>query len=97
MSIVNLETAKLHLRYDDSDSDTVIQGFLDAADSVVLNYITDEFAEGEYPKAIHQAILLLVGHWDQYRNAEQEMPVNGNYLPMPVQALLFPYRKPTAV
>uniref|UniRef100_UPI00300BEF4A head-tail connector protein n=1 Tax=Acinetobacter guillouiae TaxID=106649 RepID=UPI00300BEF4A len=86
MSIVSLETLKDHLRYDDDDNDLMLQGYLDAADSVVKNYITDEF-EFEYPKAIHQAILLLCGFWDKHRNAESETPVNGNYLPMPVQSL----------
>ena len=96
MSIVSLETLKEHLRYDDDDNDMMLQGYLDAADSVVKNYITDKF-ESEYPKAIHQAILLLCGFWDKHRNAESETPVNGNYLPMPVQSLLFHYRKPTAI
>lgn len=96
MSIVSLETLKEHLRYDDDDNDLMLQGYLDAADSVVKNYITDEF-ESDYPKAIHQAILLLCGFWDKHRNAETETPVNGNYLPMPVQSLLFHYRKPTAI
>lgn len=96
MSIVSLETLKEHLRYDDDSNDTMLQGYLDAADSVVLSYITDEL-EPDHPKAIHQAILLLCGYWDQYRNAEQEAPVNGNFLPMPVQSLLYPYRKPTAI
>ena len=96
MSIVDLATLKEHLRYDDDSNDLMLQGYLVAADSAVLNYITDEL-EPDYPKAIHQAILLLCGYWDQYRNAEQEMPVNGNFLPMPVQSLLYPYRKPTAI
>lgn len=96
MSIVDLEVLKNHLRYDDDSNDMMLQGYLDAADSVVLNYITDEF-ETEYPKAIHQAILILCGYWDQYRNAEKDTPLNGNYLPMPVQSLLYPYREPTAV
>ena len=96
MSIVSLETLKEHLRYDDDSNDMMLQGYLDAADSVVKNYITDEF-EVEYPKAIHQAILMLCGFWDKHRNAESETPVNGNYLPMPVQSLLFHYRKPTAI
>ncbi len=96
MSIVDLNTLKEHLRYDDDSNDMMLQGYLDAADSVVLNYITDKF-ETEYPKAIHQAILLLCGYWDQYRNAEKDAPVNANYLPMPVQSLLYPYRQPTAV
>lgn len=96
MSIVSLEALKEHLRYDDDDNDLMLQGYLDAADSVVKNYITDEF-ESEYPEAIHQAILLLCGFWDKHRNAESETPVNGNYLPMPVQSLLFHYRKPTVI
>lgn len=96
MSIVSIEVLKEHLRHDDESNDTMLQGYLDAADSAVLNYITDELGP-DYPKAIHQAILLLCGYWDQYRNAEQEMPVNGNFLPMPVQSLLYPYRKPTAI
>jgi len=82
MSIVDLATLKEHLRYDDDSNDLMLQGYLDAADSVVLNYITDEL-EPDYPKAIHQAILLLCGYWEQYRNAEQETPVNGNFLPKP--------------
>ena len=96
MSYATLDEVKEHLRYDDDSNDLMLQGYLDAADSVVLNYITDEL-EPDYPKAIHQAILLLCGYWDQYRNAEQETPVNGNFLPMPVQSLLYPYRKPTAI
>lgn len=97
MSIVELQIVKEHLRYDDDSNDLILQGYLDASESVVLNYITDKFVDGEYPKAIHQAILLLCGYFDQYRNAEQEMPINGNFLPMPVQSLLFPYRTPTAI
>lgn len=97
MSIVTIETLKEHLRYDDDSNDLMLQGYLDAADSAVKNYITDEFGNSEYPKAIHQAVLLLCGYWDQYRNAEAEAPINGNYLPIPVQQLLYPYRKPTAV
>ena len=81
MSIVSLETLKEHLRYDDDSNDMMLQGYLDAADSVVLNYITDEL-EPDYPKAIHQAILLLCGYCDQSRNAEEEMLVYGNVLPM---------------
>ena len=43
MSIVSLEMAKQHLRYDDDESDQIIQAYLDAAESVVLEYITDTF------------------------------------------------------
>ena len=46
---------------------------------------------------IKQAALLLIGYWDQFRNAESEAPVNANFLPMPVQSLLYPYRNPTVI
>ena len=96
MGIVSLELAKQHLRYDDDAEDDLLQGYIDAAESVIQDYITDEFENG-YPKSVVQAALLLVGYFDQYRNAEKETPTNGNFLPLPVQALLYPYRKPTAV
>jgi uncharacterized phage protein (predicted DNA packaging) len=94
MSIVDLEEVKHHLRYDDDSNDT-LNGYIAAAESVIKNYITDTF-EADYPAAIKQAVLLLIGYWDQFRNAEGEAPVNGT-LPMPVQSLLYPYRKPTAI
>ncbi len=96
MSIVSLEMAKQHLRYDDDSNDVSIQDAIDSAESVIQNYITDTF-EGEYPRAIQRAALMLIGYFDLHRNAEKEAPVNGNFLPVQVQALLYPYRKPTAV
>ena len=36
MSIVSLETLKEHLRYDDDSNDLMLQGYLDAADSVQM-------------------------------------------------------------
>lgn len=96
MSIVDLEEVKHHLRQDDDSNDTSLNGYIAAAESVIKNYITDTF-EADYPAAIKQAALLLIGYWDQFRNAEGDAPVNGNFLPMPVQSLLYPYRKPTAI
>ena len=96
MSIVSLDRVKEHLRYEEEIDDLLLEGYIAAAESAVLNYITDEFADDEYPLAIHQAILMLIGYFDLYRNAEEDAPKNGNYLPMPVQSLLFPYRKLTA-
>lgn len=96
MSIVDLEEVKHHLRYDDDSNDISLNGYIAAAESVIKNYITDTF-EADYPPAIKQAALLLIGYWDQFRNAEGEAPVNGNFLPMPVQSLLYPYRNPTVI
>lgn len=97
MSIVTLEQVKEHLRYDDTSNDVALTGYIAAAESAVLNYITDAFADGVYPDAIKHAVLLLVGYFDQYRNAESDTPTNAVYLPLPVQALLYPYRTPTAI
>ena len=93
--MVTLQEAKSHLRYDDDADDLYINGLIAAADSAVKNYVTQEPLPDA--AAIKQATLLLIGHYDQYRNAEKDMPVEGNYLPAPVRALLYPYRTPTAV
>lgn len=94
MSILTLQDAKDHLRYDDDATDTMLLGYVAAAESAILRYITDDF-EGVYPAEIKQAALLLVGFFDDQRNAES-VP-NGNYLPFAVQSLLYPYRNPTVV
>lgn len=95
--IITLTEAKLHLRYDDDDSDSLIEAYIEAAESAVLSYVTDEFANCQYPKQFKTAVLILLGYFDQHRNAEKETPINGNYLPQPVVSLLYPFRKPTAI
>lgn len=90
--IVTLEQVRNHLRYDTDDNDEMLQMYLEAAEDAVLNYITDTFKPNEYPPAIKHAVLLMVGVFDSYRNAESETPIKDNYLPPPVQALLFKYR-----
>lgn len=93
--IVTLQQLKEHLRYDGNDEDEFLELTLEAAENVVLGYITKTFEEGNYPSAVQKAVLVLAGYFDNYRNAESEAPVNGNFLPMPVQALLYRYRSPT--
>ena len=95
MSIVTLEELKAHLRYDDGDSDLILSCYLGAAESAVLNYITDEFADGDYPDNVKQAVLLLVGMFDDNRNAE--FAPNGHYMPFAVKWLLYDNRNPTVV
>ena len=95
MSILTLQDAKDHLRYDDDAADTMLLGYVAAAESAILRYITDDFEGGIYPAEVKQAALLLVGFFDDQRNAES-VP-NGNYLPFAVQSLLYPYRNPTVI
>lgn len=91
-----LAEVKQHLRYDDDSNDVILAGFLAGAETAIDNYITDPVVLGMLP-VLKVATLLLVGNMDDYRNAEKDTPDNGNYLPMPVQRLLYPYRTPTAV
>lgn len=94
MAIVTLSQLKQHLRYDSDDDDLELQLTLDMAEQAVLDYITDDFVD-EYPATIKKAVLVLAGYYDSYRNAEQGAPLNGNYLPQPVMALLYKYRVPS--
>lgn len=93
--VVTLEEVKEHLRYESTDTsnDFYLNGLILAADKVIKNYIS--VTPSEDP-AIAHAALLLIGYYDEHRNADKDMPINGNYLPAPVQALLYPYRDPTA-
>lgn len=96
MSIVTLDEVKEHLRYDDDSNDINLEIYMKAAESAVLRY-TDDIHHAEPPEDFRLAILVFVGYYDKYRNAESDAPVNGNYMPSPVQALLYPYRTPTAI
>ncbi len=97
MSIVTLAEVKEHLRYDDDSNDTNLEIYRKAAESAVLRY-TDVIHHVEpYPEEFRLAVLVFVGYYDKHRNAESDAPVNGNFMPQPVQSLLFTYRTPTAV
>lgn len=95
---VTLGEAKHHLRYeiDDDSNDINLEAYIAGAEAAVANYITRPIPAEAAPD-IKIAVLLLVGYYDQYRNLENEMVRDGNFLPAPVRALLAPYRRPTAV
>lgn len=98
MKIVTVEELKVWLKFDpepDAFIDQEVLMLLEGAEQAVLDYITDTFEDFEYPESIKMAVKILAGYFEVYRNAEQEAPVNGNYLPTPVRALLYKYRKPS--
>ncbi|TPR95572.1 phage gp6-like head-tail connector protein [Acinetobacter baumannii] len=97
MPITDLATVKAHLRYDTNDSDLELDAYREAAEQAVLDYVTDEFEDGNYPKQFKLAVLLLCGYYDSNRNLESEKTEDGNYLPPPVRALLYKFRDPTAI
>lgn len=97
MSIVTLPEVKEHLRYDTDDNDSNLSIYIKAAENAVLNYVTDEFENNEYPDVFKQAVLLMVGMFDTDREPSKESVIVDNYLPAPVRALLYSYRTPTVI
>jgi len=55
-----------------------------------VTFVSGYGAAAAVPKAIKQALLLLIGHL--YENREAVTTANLNELPMAVNALLYPYR-----
>lgn len=93
MSLLTLEEAKLHLRYEHNADDAEIQSLVDAAETVIKKHV-DASKYNETNASLKQAAKLLIGYWDENRSAEAD----GNwYLPSAVLAILTPYRTPVAV
>lgn len=102
MPLVDLATAKSHLRIFHTDDDATIGLYVDAAESIVAEYLDrivvpsgealpdDPYAMHSTP-AIAAAILLLVG--DFYENREADPDATGDaVLPNAVRSLLAPWR-----
>lgn len=94
--IIELDDLKVHLRYElDPSTDDEVMPLLIAAESAVIDYISDEFEDMNYPQSVQMAVKLYAGYFDQFRGADSEAPVDGNYMPMQVRALLYKYRQPS--
>ncbi|PHN56387.1 hypothetical protein AO286_25975 [Pseudomonas syringae] len=74
--MIELSLVKTHLRVDHDEEDVLIQGYVDAALAHVEQHCDRILVEADpvlpeqmgFTKDVHQAILLLVGHW--YANRE---------------------------
>lgn len=73
MSTVTLEQAKLHLRVDSTAEDTLIQAFIDAAESHIARQLGEDMPE-KMDAPLIAAALLLIG--DLYVNRERQSEVN---------------------
>jgi len=74
MAIVDLVAAKAHLNIMHDDDDTLIQGKIDAASAhleALLGYVVEDEFE-TVPDDLRQAVLALVGHWYENREATGE-------------------------
>ena len=100
MTIITLETAKLHLKVDTTDRDADITLKLGAAEQAAMDYCNRTIygAEGVgsdldgvvINDAIKAAILLNLGHL--YVNREGVDTVQKQELPLGIRSLLQPYR-----
>ena len=93
MQWITLDEVKHHLRYDDDANDAALTMYIAAAESAINRYINTDVPESGTGD-IKTAALMLVGYFDDNRNADKDTPTNGNYLPQPVVSLLYPYRQP---
>lgn len=107
MSLIDLDTAKSHLRTDGDDEDGLITIYLAAAESAAVEFLNRnvyatqaELEEAAEPAdacpivingAVQAAILLTLGHL--YANRENSVVgVSAQDLPMGAHSLLWPYR-----
>lgn len=87
--VVTLEKAKLYLRVDGDEEDTLIASFLETANQLcegVLRMSLDEF--DEMPKTVDQAILYITANLYEHRE-DLDMKVVEDV----IRRLLSPYRK----
>jgi len=88
--LLTLEEAKLHLRVDGEDEDTLIEAFVDAASLAVVNYCDLKLVPQGAEPAFKAGALLTIG--DLY--ASREAVIVGTIVAVnpTVEALLRPYR-----
>ena len=93
-----LELFKKHVRADDfSDDDEYLMGLLDTAEEHIVtgtHRTREELVEmgnGEFPKPLFHAAMMLAAHW--YNQREAVSGVQMHEVPQSIQALTKPYRK----
>lgn len=98
--IVDLELVKKQVRADEfAEDDALLQSYTEAAEEYVVNATNrtlDELkamsADGNtFPLPLQQAVLMLVGHW--YNQREAVAGIQMREVPYTFQALIKPYRR----
>lgn len=88
--LLSLDEAKLHLRIDDDDSDTLIEAYADAAVLSVLNHCDLKLVPQGAEPAFKAAALLMLG--DLYANRETVVVGQSFAVSPTIGALLGPYQ-----
>jgi uncharacterized phage protein (predicted DNA packaging) len=98
MAVVDLELFKQHVRADDfADDDNYMQHLLDTAEEAVISathrtdYELRLLGNGEYPKRLKHAIMMVAAHW--YNQRESVAGTQMHEVPDALQALIKPLRK----
>lgn len=73
-----------------------IKGAADAFTDTAGNVPVDTAGVPLVPPVVRSATLILIGYLDRVRDDDSENSFKPNFLPAPVQALLYPLRLPTA-
>lgn len=87
MALISLSEAKEHLKVDQSDEDTLIQIYIDAAVDYIGNFLNNDGFP--YKPAIKAAALLVVGDLYENRKGGADKDIKANPA---VMNLLYPYR-----
>lgn len=90
---ITVDEAKLFLRVDHSEEDSLIEGFIDSAFEACENHIGKSLAElgREVPQTVRQAAFFLIGHYYSNRSAVV-VGASAVELPVAVESLLNPHR-----
>lgn len=88
--MITLDEAKLHLRVDGDDEDTLIQGYADAAEQYCLERVNRTEVPAGSELVFRQAALLTLAHW--YRNRMAVSTVALSEPPHGVDALIGRHR-----
>lgn len=91
--MIELEQIKQHLRITHDQEDDYLLSLLEVALEYVKNYLRCDELETPLPSPIKHAILLLIGHYYENREATIDKRYEVVELPMAVASLLAPYRR----
>ncbi len=89
--IVSVDEVKNHLRIEDDDEDTYLEGLIEQAQAVAEDFCRTTFT-GQVPAPVKLAVMLFVSHY--YENRDN--PDRAVYRTMRIafENLLYPYRDP---
>lgn len=100
MEIVTLDLIKKHVCADDfTADDDLLRHYIQAAEEAIVGRVgrsIDELKDmggGEFPASLRQAVMLLVGHW--YNQREAVASVQMHEVPLGVLSLVKPFIKLT--